>query len=112
MFNIGFFELIILAVIGLVVIGPEELPELARKAARLLNEFKRMGEGIISPVDDIKAEADRFLEKTRQELVADVINKKNQAVEEKLKDKSNENVEVSDSDAAAHNIDTDKAKKE
>ncbi|WP_286876008.1 twin-arginine translocase TatA/TatE family subunit, partial [Marinimicrobium sp. UBA4509] len=30
MFDIGFFELLIIAIVGLVVIGPERLPEAAR----------------------------------------------------------------------------------
>ncbi len=41
MFGLSFTHLIILAVLALVVLGPEQLPEMARTIARLLNEWKR-----------------------------------------------------------------------
>lgn len=41
MFNIGFSELVILGIIALIFIGPQQLPEVARTVGRLLNEWKR-----------------------------------------------------------------------
>lgn len=41
MFNLGFSELILLGIIALICIGPQQLPELARNLGRLLNELKR-----------------------------------------------------------------------
>lgn len=41
MFNLGFSEIIVVAVIALVFIGPKQLPEVARMIGRLLNEWKR-----------------------------------------------------------------------
>jgi Tat protein translocase TatB subunit len=41
MFGLSFTHLILLAIIALVVLGPEQLPEVARTIARLLNEWKR-----------------------------------------------------------------------
>lgn len=41
MFNMGFSELLILAAIALIVIGPKQMPEMARMIGRLLNEWKR-----------------------------------------------------------------------
>jgi len=41
MFGLSFIHLILLAIIALVVLGPEQLPEVARTVARLLNEWKR-----------------------------------------------------------------------
>ncbi len=41
MFNLGFSEMLILGVIILVFVGPNELPELARMVGRFLNEFRR-----------------------------------------------------------------------
>jgi sec-independent protein translocase protein TatB len=41
MFGLSFTHLILLAVIALVVLGPEQLPEVARTIARLLNEWRR-----------------------------------------------------------------------
>lgn len=66
MFNIGFTELLILGVIGLLVLGPEQLPEVARKMAKLFNELKRAKDEIMAPVEDLKAEAGRMLERARE----------------------------------------------
>jgi sec-independent protein translocase protein TatB len=41
MFDIGFAELIIIAVVGLLVIGPERLPSTIRTASLWLNRIKR-----------------------------------------------------------------------
>ena len=41
MFNLGFSEVILIAIIALVFIGPKQLPELARTLGRALNELKR-----------------------------------------------------------------------
>lgn len=41
MFDIGFFELLIIAVVGLVVIGPERLPGTLRKLALYWGRIKR-----------------------------------------------------------------------
>ncbi|MFP5518404.1 MAG: Sec-independent protein translocase protein TatB [Bdellovibrionia bacterium] len=49
MFGLGLSEIIVIAIIGLLVIGPDELPKLARNIGRLLNEIKRTS-------DDFSAE--------------------------------------------------------
>lgn len=41
MFDIGFFELILVAIVGLVVIGPERLPETVRTVSLWIGRFKR-----------------------------------------------------------------------
>jgi sec-independent protein translocase protein TatA len=41
MFGIGMPELIVIFVIGLVVLGPKRLPELARSLGKSLAEFRR-----------------------------------------------------------------------
>lgn len=41
MFNLGFSELILLGIIALIFIGPQQLPEVARTLGRFLNELKR-----------------------------------------------------------------------
>lgn len=40
MFNVGFPEVFAVAVIALLVFGPERLPELARNAAKFINRFR------------------------------------------------------------------------
>lgn len=41
MFDIGFAELVLVAVVGLLVIGPERLPGAIRTGSAWLNKFKR-----------------------------------------------------------------------
>jgi sec-independent protein translocase protein TatB len=48
MFGLSFTHLVLLAIIVLVFIGPEQLPEVARTVARLLNEWKRASSDIQS----------------------------------------------------------------
>ncbi|TGD73044.1 twin-arginine translocase subunit TatB [Mangrovimicrobium sediminis] len=70
MFDIGFSELIIVGVVGLLVIGPERLPEAIRTGSAWLARIKR-------GFNDIKIEVQqelhndavmRDLEKTRRQL--------------------------------------------
>jgi len=45
MFDVGPFEIIAIAVVALLIFGPEKLPKLAADAARLLREVRRMATG-------------------------------------------------------------------
>jgi sec-independent protein translocase protein TatB len=45
MFNIGPLELMVLAIVGLVVLGPDRLPGMARDAARLIRSLRDMATG-------------------------------------------------------------------
>jgi sec-independent protein translocase protein TatB len=55
MFDIGFSELIVIAVVALLVIGPERLPKVARTAGHLLGRLQRY-------VNDVKSDIQRELE--------------------------------------------------
>ena len=41
MFNLGFSEILMLSIIALIVIGPKQLPQVARSIGRFINELKR-----------------------------------------------------------------------
>src|SRR6058998_3137160 len=45
MFNIGPLELGVLALVGLMVLGPDKLPQLARDAAQLIRTLRDMATG-------------------------------------------------------------------
>jgi sec-independent protein translocase protein TatB len=45
MFNIGPLELMVLAIVGLVVLGPDKLPGLARDAARMIRTLRELATG-------------------------------------------------------------------
>ncbi len=54
MFEIGIWELVLIMVIALIVIGPERLPEMARNVGRWVGKARGM-------VRSVKAEIDREL---------------------------------------------------
>ena len=51
MFDIGFWEILLILVLALVVIGPERLPGAARKAGYLFGKARRYIEGVRSEVE-------------------------------------------------------------
>ena len=51
--NIGWSELLVLGVIGLIIFGPERLPKAASDAVRMLRELRTMARGAAA---DLKAE--------------------------------------------------------
>ncbi|MDA8110189.1 MAG: Sec-independent protein translocase protein TatB [Betaproteobacteria bacterium] len=55
MFDIGFSELLVIAVVALIVIGPERLPGVARTVGHLLGRLQRY-------VADVKADINREIE--------------------------------------------------
>ena len=56
MFNISPLEMMVLAVIALIVLGPQRLPEMARSLGRGLREFRA---ALSSDRDDDRDELDR-----------------------------------------------------
>jgi sec-independent protein translocase protein TatB len=52
MFNIGPVELVVLAIVGLIVLGPDRLPDLARDAARMLRNLREMATGARQQLKD------------------------------------------------------------
>ena len=52
MFDIGFSELVVVALVALIVIGPERLPRVARTAGALLGRAQRY-------INDVKADIQR-----------------------------------------------------
>lgn len=55
MFDLGFTELMVVAVIGLIVLGPERLPKVARQAGQWLGKLQRY-------VADVKSDINRQME--------------------------------------------------
>ncbi len=55
MFDIGFTELMVIALVGLIVIGPERLPKVARTVGHLLGRLQRY-------VGDVKSDISREMQ--------------------------------------------------
>jgi len=66
MFGIGMTELLLIAGLALIVIGPQKLPQLAKSLGRGLAEFKRATQELKS---SIELEAEEHSRKTQEELV-------------------------------------------
>ena len=55
MFDIGFSEMLVIAVVALIVIGPERLPKVARTLGHLFGRMQRY-------VNDVKSDISREME--------------------------------------------------
>ena len=81
MFDIGFSELLVIAVVALIVIGPERLPKVARTVGMLFGRMQRY-------VNDVKADISREmalddlrkLQSSMQDTMRSVENSVNQEV--------------------------------
>ena len=51
MFDIGFLEIVIIAAIALIVLGPERLPRAARTAGMLVGRARRMVSAVKTDID-------------------------------------------------------------
>lgn len=72
MFDLGFSELIVIAVVTLIVVGPERLPKVARTAGHLLGRLQRY-------VGDVKSDIQR-------EMQLEELKKLQQQVEQQARD--------------------------
>lgn len=70
MFDIGFWELMLIGLVALVVVGPERLPKLAYTAGKWLGKGRRVLNTVKSEIDkEIKAEElKQILEKQKKQL--------------------------------------------
>ena len=63
MFDIGFAEMLIIAVLGLVVLGPQRLPETIRTVARWLHYLKQTARSVRETV-----ESELHIDEIKQDL--------------------------------------------
>ena len=88
MFDIGFLELIIIAVVGLVVIGPERLPGVARNVGKWVGRTRRFITQVKSDIDrEIKQEELRkaLEEDAGLDEIKQIINSDRYTIEEEEK---------------------------
>ncbi|MBI1392039.1 MAG: twin-arginine translocase subunit TatB [Alphaproteobacteria bacterium] len=64
----GFFELILVAAIALMVVGPKDLPRLMRSAGRMAAQARRMASEFTAAFDQMAREAE--MEEMRKEIEA------------------------------------------
>jgi len=102
MFDVGFWEIALIGLVMLVVVGPERLPKLARTAGLWLGRGRRM-------LSSVKAEIDREL---KADELKEILNKQAQSnpLESILDDAKGESV-TSKSKRASKTARTDSADK-
>ncbi|HIC40857.1 MAG TPA: twin-arginine translocase subunit TatB [Piscirickettsiaceae bacterium] len=61
MFDVGFWEFALIAVIGLIVVGPERMPAIARKAGHYVGKVKKFVAKVQEDIGD-ELEADKLKE--------------------------------------------------
>lgn len=66
MFDIGFLELLLVAVIALLVLGPERLPGAARRAGLWIGRVRRFSSQVSQEIDR-QLQAEELKEKLRRE---------------------------------------------
>ena len=74
MFDVGFWELMLIGLVALVVIGPERLPGVARTVGKWVGKGKRM-------LTDVKAEIDQELKAEELKRIVEV-QKQNKPLQE------------------------------
>jgi Tat protein translocase TatB subunit len=69
MFNLGILELLFLGAIALIVIGPKQLPEVARAVAKVLNELRGVTGELTESLMDAKSEVEEFKQETSEAVM-------------------------------------------
>jgi len=88
MFDVGFSEILLIAVVALVAIGPEDLPEMLFRFGRLMRQLKIFLGGIRDQYSDIMHEAE--MQHYRRQLREEILGEKPPALE-KMPEKPLEN---------------------
>lgn len=77
MFDIGFSEMIVIAIVALVVIGPERLPKVARTAGHMLGRLQRY-------VNDVKSDINREMQLEELKKLQSELQESARSVEQSL----------------------------
>jgi sec-independent protein translocase protein TatB len=106
MFDVGFWEILLILVLALVVIGPERLPGAARKAGFFVGKARRYIEGVRSEVEselDVN-EFKRMLH--NQEVQINELQQQLKAGVEEIKSDLPDDITVTDvlSDSSTHSF--------
>ncbi|HEU4709629.1 MAG TPA: Sec-independent protein translocase protein TatB [Methylophilaceae bacterium] len=78
MFDVGFSELVVIAVIALIVIGPEKLPKVARALGAITGRLQRY-------VSSIKADIEREIQLEELQKLQQEIRRNASEIESELK---------------------------
>lgn len=84
MFDIGFWEIVLISVVGLIVLGPERLPIAIRSVMRWINTAKGMANSVKSEIShELKLhEINENLDKAKNKKVSDYIPELKESMDE------------------------------
>lgn len=74
MFNLSGSELVFIAILGLIVLGPEKLPGTMRRAGKVYREIRNISSNVQRQVNDAMAEPIRDVRKLVEEPIKEVKN--------------------------------------
>lgn len=89
MFDVGFWEFLLIGVVALLVVGPERLPGLARTAGIWVGRARRFVSSVKADIDrEVRSEELRKMLNTQNEFKGayDIVEETKKAVEETQKD--------------------------
>lgn len=69
MLNIGFTEFLAIGVVALLVIGPKQLPEVARIVGRLMGELKKASQDLSGGLLEVTREMKDSINETTQQIM-------------------------------------------
>ena len=84
MFDIGFWEIVLISVIGLIVLGPERLPIAIRSVMRWINTIKGMASSVQAEIShELKLhEVNESINKASKKKVSDYVPELKQSMDE------------------------------
>ena len=76
MFGIGFFELLVIAVVALVFIGPKKLPDFMKQAGRFFVQMRRTANDVRSTFDGVVREAENEIRREEADTLKSLLTAK------------------------------------
>lgn len=67
MFGLGFSEIVVIGVLALILLGPEQLPDLARTIGRFVNDLRRTTDGLKEEFRQASIHPSNLLEEIKKE---------------------------------------------
>lgn len=101
MFDIGFWELVLIGVVGLIVIGPERLPEVARTVGKYVGRMRRFVSKVRDDIDrEIRQEEIREALKRNADIdeIKNIIDDSRYTIEDEVQETKRHVVEARDDD--------------
>lgn len=102
MFNIGFGEMVMLAAIALIFIGPKQLPEVARVVGRMLNELRRASDELTGSFVKTRDDVNREFKKVEKKVSDIAINATNLNSKESSEEKTTPKDHTKDDSQKGH----------